>query len=111
MPVGPGGFGQESAIPLACLYVVERRPDSDPHLELLPLSRREAVIELVRYSFSPYLVEATGLQPARLDLFARLVQKIPVCRLVYPSGFEHLPRVGEALRKDAERAVLDSMVP
>jgi hypothetical protein len=83
-----------TAIPLAGLYLVERRPGP---LEILPLSRREAVVELVRHSFSPYLVEAVGLQPRRLDLFVRLVRQVPVHRLFCPAGFEHLPQAAEAL--------------
>lgn len=82
------------ATPLAGLYLVERRPGP---LEILPLSRREAVVELVRHSFSPYLVEAVGLQPRRLDLFVRLVRQVPVHRLLCPTGFEHLPQAAEAL--------------
>ncbi len=88
------GF-QASAIPLAALYVLERRP-SGP-IDIQPLARSEAVIELVRHSFSPYLVEAVGLQPRRLELFSRLVRQIPVLRLSYPDGFEHLPRIAETL--------------
>lgn len=83
-----------AAVPLAALYVVERRPGP---LEIVPLPRRQAVIELVRHSFSPYLVEAAGLQPRRLDLFSRLVRQVPIHRLLYPSGLERLPQVAEAV--------------
>ncbi len=97
---GDGGFGSfhETALPLAALYLPERR-EGGP-IEIRPLSRGEAVIELVRHSFSPHLVQAVGLQPARLDFFARLVRQVPVRRLAYPSGFERLPEVVEALRRD-----------
>ena len=96
VPVGPGGFGtfQDTPLPLTALYLVERHPGP---LEILPLPRREAVVELVRHSFSPYLVEAVGLQPRRLDLFARLVRQVPVRRLLCPAGLEHLPRVAETV--------------
>lgn len=84
----------ETATPLAALYLIERRPGPP---EILPLPRRQAVIELVRHSFSPYLVEAAGLQPRRLDIFARLVRQVPVRRLCCPDGLEHLPEVVEIL--------------
>lgn len=95
VPIGAEGFGafHDSPLPLTALYVVERGGNPG----IVPLTRREAVIELVRHSFSPYLVEALGLQPRRLDLFARLVRQVPVLRLSYPSGFEHLPGVVEAV--------------
>jgi hypothetical protein len=87
---------QASAIPLAALFVLDRRPSGPINIQ--PLARSEAVIELVRHSFSPYLVEAVGLQPHRLELFARLVRQVPVLRLSYPDGLEHLPRIAETLR-------------
>lgn len=85
---------QETALPLTCLYLAER---GGSRLEISPLPRSQALIELVRHSFAPHLVEAAGLQPGRLDLFARLVQRIPVHRLSYPAGFEHLPGLAASI--------------
>jgi hypothetical protein len=95
--VGPGGFGEfrDASLPLAGLYIPERRPDGP--VEIVDVPPRDALIELVRYSFSPHLVEAAGLQPFRFDLFARLVQRVPVRRLRYPAGFERLAEVTETL--------------
>ena len=92
----PVGNFCDTTTPLSALYVIERRPGRP---EILPLTRRQAVIELVRHSFSPYLVEAAGLQPRRLDLFTRLVRQVPVKRLCCPQGLEHLPEVAEILAK------------
>lgn len=86
----------DAAVPLSALYVIERRPGPS---EILPLPRRQAVIELVRHSFSPYLVEAAGLQPRRLDLFTRLVRQVPVRRLCCPDGLGNLPGAVEILEK------------
>lgn len=104
VPVGQGGFGTfcDQSQPLACIYLPERR-DVQKHgtqIEILPLSRRDALIELVRHSFVASLVEQLGLQAQRLDLFARLVQQVPMRRLLYPSGFEYLPLVREAVLTD-----------
>lgn len=95
VPIGNGGFGSflDASIPLSCIYLASRRPEGDGGVEVRPVSRSEALIELVRHSFSPRLVEAAGLQPARLDRLARLVRAVPVRRLVYPSGFDRLPEV------------------
>ncbi len=101
VPVGDGGFGafQDAPLPLACLYLPERLPEgTDGPVEILDVSPRDAVIELVRHSFSPRLVEAAGLQARRLDFFARLALHVPVRRLRYPSGFGRLPEVVNALR-------------
>jgi hypothetical protein len=79
--------------PLSRIFLASRRPETEGEIEIHPLSRSEALIELVRHSFSPRLMEAAGLQPARLDRLARLVRSVPVHRLVYPSGFDRLPLV------------------
>jgi hypothetical protein len=106
VPVGPDGFGAfcDVAQPLACLYLPERRDPAarETAVEITPVSLRDAVIELVRHSFTARLVEALGLQAQRLDFFARLVRHVPLRRLVYPSGFEHLPSVRNAILKDLE---------
>ena len=97
VPVGEDGFGAflDSPLSLACLYIPERRVDGP--VEIVDVPPRDALIELVRYSFSPHLVAAAGLQPFRFDLFARLVQRVPVRRLRYPAGFERLPEIADAL--------------
>ena len=64
-------------------------------VEIQDVSPRDAVIELVRHSFSPRLVEAAGLGVRRLDFFVRLATQVPVRRLRYPSGFDRLPAVVE----------------
>jgi len=98
--VGAGGFGtfHDASSPLACIYLATRVEGAEI-VQIQPVSRSEALIELVRHSFSPRLVEAAGLQPARLDLLARLVRRVPVRRLVYPSRFERLGEIaGQILR-------------
>ncbi len=94
--VGFGSFHDASA-PLASIYLASRRPEGEGGVEIQPVPRSEALIELIRHSFSPRLVEAAGLQPSRLDRLSRLVRQVPVRRLSYPSGFERLPEVAEAL--------------
>lgn len=105
VPVGSGGFGafHDAPLPLACLYLLERQEEGDTPIEIREVSPREALIELLRQSFLPRLVEAAGLQPARFDLLSRLVLSVPVKRLRYPSGFDRLPEVTEAVRHDLQR--------
>jgi hypothetical protein len=106
IPVGRDGLGtfRRDAAPLTSVYLLERVPDGDAPVEIHELSRRDAVIELLRCSFSPLLVEAAGLQPARLDLLSQLVVSVPVKRLRYPSGLDHLGRVASVVRRDLDAA-------
>jgi hypothetical protein len=104
VPAGPGGLGtfHGGALPLGCVYLLDRQPGLEP-LEIRTLSPRDALIELLRHSFTPLLVEAAGLQAGRFDRLARLVRQVPVRRLSYPSGFDRLPGVAEAILRDLER--------
>lgn len=102
--VGTGGLGtfHDAPLPLGCIYLLERLAEGEA-LEIRDVSPRDALIELLRHSFTPLLVEAAGLQPARFDLLSRLVLQVPVKRLRYPSGFDRLPEVAAAVRLDLER--------
>jgi hypothetical protein len=96
-----GSFHDQPA-PLACIYIPERR-DPTVHgqaIEITAESPQRAMIELVGQSFIARAVQAVGWQPRRLACFARLLGRVPVRRLAYPSGFEHLPLVREAVLKD-----------
>jgi hypothetical protein len=104
IPVGSDGLGAfcNMAQPLARIYLPERRQpvDGGTTIEITPVSRGEAVIELIRHSFVVHVVEAIGLRVPRLHFFAGLVRQIPMRRVIYPSGLEHLPRVREAILGD-----------
>ena len=107
VPVGGGGFGAFAAAerPLSSFYLPERRPGGGGAgaVAVEALAPRAAMIELVRHSFVGALVEAAGWQPRRFDILARLAVAVPVKRLTYPSGHEHLPRVREAIVADLKR--------
>ncbi len=104
VPVDAAALGSfcGSPRPLACLYLPERRPPEAAgcKVEIVPVRPRDALIELLRHSFSPLIVEAAGWHARRLEFFARLLEHVPVRRLSYPTGFEHLPAVSEAILRD-----------
>lgn len=98
---GLGTFCQ-TAQPLACIYVPDRRDPASwgSDIQFKPLSQRDALLELIRYSFSAIIVEALGWQTRRLESLTRLIQRVPLRRLIYPSGFEYLPAVRKAILED-----------
>ena len=100
-----GLFCKESQ-PLACLYIPERYDSvaGKNKIEITPVQVIQSVVELLRFSFfSSFVCEKMGWQGRRMEFFARLVEQVPVRRLRYPSGFEYLPAVAEAVMRDAER--------
>ncbi len=100
-----GGVFCDQRQPLASIYILSQSGLSlnRTRVEIIPVPPAEAVIELVRYSFiTPAFFGGLGWQARRLDFFARLVQQVPVRRLVYSAGFEHLPYVIEAVLHDLQ---------
>jgi hypothetical protein len=99
VPVGTEGYGRfcEEPRPLRALYVVDRSAKVGEQPVFERLSRRDALMELVRHSFTPYIVEAVGLQPARIEFFSSVVERIPVSRLICTSERGDLPGIRDAV--------------
>ena len=97
VPVGPKGLGTfcDEARPLKALYLPERT--DDPSIQIQPVTPTSAIQAVLRHSFLPRLVEATGWQTSRLSTLSRLVEQVPVRRLTYPEGVGHLSRVTDAI--------------
>lgn len=95
--LGSAFYGEP--LPLARLYLLARR-DEGGGVEIRNLPRHEAVVEVVRHSFSPRMVAAAGLQPERLSRIAELVRRVPVRRLLYPTGYDALSRLADAVLAD-----------
>lgn len=106
--VGPDNFGTFHNIktPLKCIYIPERIKSHDKNTEIKfkALSPTERVIELIKYSFNPFLVEAVGLQHKRMQIFSKIALKIPVKRIIYPSGYEHIEDVCNAIIEDVKKS-------
>jgi hypothetical protein len=104
VPIEEGGFGAFCSVPrpLACVYLPERRDPADwgTRIEIEQVPLREAVMALIGHSFVAPVVGALGLHPHRLGFFARMVSRVPVRRVVYPSGYDRLPLVKDAILKD-----------
>ena len=66
---------------------------------MTPVRGGEAVVELVRHSFVGRLVAAAGQPETRFDRLARLAQEVPLFRMSYPTGYQHLPDVVRALER------------
>jgi hypothetical protein len=76
--------------PLRAVYVLDRQDRSVASVSITPVSQGDAVMELIRSSFVPELLHATGQDARRLPVLARTAVTVPVFRLRYPHGLEHL---------------------
>ncbi len=112
--VGEGAFGRyhDAIAPLAGIYQPMRRDPENgpPRIEITPLSRAEALVELSRMSFMGRLARTAFHPDDRLELVAQIARRAPVKRLSYPSGYEHLPAVREAVLNDARGALANSSI-
>lgn len=104
--VGSNGFGSfcDHILELQCLYIPKRYDNLkiSPNIIIEQLSPLEGVLELIKHSFSPYLVESMGWQKVRIVKFAKIIKKIPIKSLNYPSGYKYLPMLCESILEDLQ---------
>jgi len=102
IPVGCGGLGTfcDEKKPLKVIYLPQRQ-DADSDITIEPLSQKTAFFALIRNSFLGGLAEILGPHQERMNFFSRMVRQVPVRQLKYPSGFDHLPRVVDAVLEDS----------
>ena len=97
--VGSDGMGEfwSSPVPLGAVFLPERREGSDREIRIDPVRPMDAALEIARNTFSPRALSAPDLQPERLARLAGLVERVPVMRLAYNSGYGELSRVRQAV--------------
>jgi len=104
VPLQEFGTFCEQPRPLVALYIVERRNPTQhgTSIEITSVPRTEALLALIHYCFAAQLLKAASHQQRRMRLLAPLVRRLPVRRLAFPSGFDYLPRVRQAVLGDVE---------
>jgi len=105
IPIGPDGWGafRDQPVSLHCLYLIDRTPvpaGAEPVIHIVPLPARDALVELLRFSFLASLVESIGLSRQRLNFLSHLAGHVPVKRLTYPGVFSWLPATAQAIMAD-----------
>ena len=93
-------FAQES-LPLKRVYVLAE--GSPQRIE--PLSAQEALVELVRHSYTVRLLEATGTAATHFLQCSTLVNKVPIRRLLKSQCLEDLPELARMVEEDLAQAV------
>ena len=90
--------------PLAAIYLPERGDagTADAAITIAPCGRAEALFTLSAHSFAGPHVNSIVRQQQRIALLRTVVQRVPVYRLRYPSGYAHLPAVRQAILANLE---------
>jgi hypothetical protein len=87
-------------MPVSVMYQLCRN-DNQPDISTQPLSSREAMIRLVRYSFAAPVMVAMQWQANRLNSFARLcTTHAPMREFKYPTDTGKLERATEQIVSD-----------
>lgn len=91
--------------PVGCFYLLERRnyPEAEQMVEIVPVPPRDAVIELTRYSFTPRFASRVKNEKERFAVLSSIALEIPVRRIIYPSGYQHIPLVIEQIMSDLNK--------
>ena len=93
-------FDQE-CLPLKRVYVLARGTSQ----KVEPLSVQEALVELVRHSYTVRLVEATGAASTHFLQCSTLVNKVPIRRLWKNRCLEDLPELARMVEEDVAQDV------
>jgi hypothetical protein len=97
-PQVPEGFSAEP-LPLKRVYLLEKGES----IELIPLGRPEAVIALLRYTYTPRSLKAGINQRQHFRHSARMAQEVPFRRLIRPPDLKDLPEIVRMVVRDLGR--------
>ena len=90
----------ETPLPLARAYLLEAGAhDGGDPVRLEPLPRQAAVRELVKHVYRLDITDPRALED-EFERVNRLVAAVPVARLRFARGFEHLSEVRKAIQAD-----------
>ena len=90
----------KSEIPLTRIYLLHPTVEHcAERTEIIPVSKRNAIIELFAFTRSSSTIELDQ-QQRLVGIYGRLLSHVPVRRLVYAAGFQHLPQLYQAILHD-----------
>lgn len=96
-PPGEAAATPASGLPLAAVYVLERRGGRDGPVETSAYGARDALVRLLEHGVAAGPAAALGLSGRRLDLLADVAETVPVRRLRFPSGADSAERILDAI--------------
>jgi hypothetical protein len=85
-----------SSLPLRCIYLL----DEGKVCSIEPVGTQEALVGLLRHSYSVRLLRATGTNAEHLRQCAALIDGIPICRLRRPRSLEGLAEMRIVIEAD-----------
>jgi hypothetical protein len=104
IPVGVPGLGTFCKRPatISHIYVLNRVEDDGVTITINDLTPTDGLRELIRGSSAAHTTDALGLQPRRIPRLARIAETVPIRRLTYPCGMQHLNDIYNAVVNDID---------
>jgi len=102
-----------SEIPLQRIYFLQpMNPDDAEAIRIDTVPSAQAMIDLLAYTRANSMIHLSA-QKNLLRIYSRLLSQASIRRLSYPIGFEHLPRIYQAIMGDSlnERTTLKQNTP
>ncbi len=88
--------------PLRQLYLLDRHEPEHGEVKVSAVTPGEALIHLLQNSMLGDAYQALNIETQRLKTLAQLLQQVPLKKISYPSGMQHLHRVGKEIEKQAK---------
>ncbi len=94
---------EHRSLPIGAIYVCERRGSAQTSVaaaDVESLPAHQGLFSLLRHSYLSTMIEHANEQHGRMQLLASVLDRTPVLRLVYDSGFDNLDCVVGAVLRD-----------
>lgn len=98
---------QGQTLPLAAIYLLERRTDAPSVREL---SANEKILALVGNSYGNFLLDRE-MRKSEFEVVTRLTSKVPVQRLSYPSDINSLKQTCDLVIRDLQSLATQHSAP
>ena len=101
---------QPDALPLAAIYILDERSKQAAEPAIEPVAPAAALVTLIANSYVNYLLDK-AMRSQEFDFLGRLVNRVPVRRVLPLAGPEHLPGLCRVIAEDFRSLVRAAPAP
>ncbi len=101
---------QPDPLPLAAIYILDERSEQAAEPAIETVAPQAALVSLITNSYVNYLLDKT-MRSQEFDFLGRLVNRVPVRRVLPLAGPEHLPGLCRVIAEDFRSLVRAAHAP
>ena len=95
---------QPDPLPLAAIYILDERSEQAAEPAIVTVAPQAALVSLITNSYVNYLLDKT-MRSQEFDFLGRLVNRVPVRRVLPLAGPEHLPGLCRVIAEDVRSLI------